>query len=368
MNGAFGTGTRSGLVKASAVFALLAAIVVGLIGAVLFKNFVMAKADAPAKKVEDKAATRELTVAAINLTRCPIQKNQYKKILVTEKQFGDIMNKYNPTGARVMLYGDQPFGRVPDPERTAEAYRRYKVGSEYAILAEEPIFEDQLLDPKYPAFLSERLEPGQRAVEIEVPASRALIQVDDYVDILGTGSWLLPNKSNYTSTACFGCGKVIARFGTIYPECCPPDRTSPTRRFTVAVTPCQFSLIQLGQEMGIKFELAVGHRPKPSERPDESIKTGGLEFFKERDKKGCCTATLDDLSSLFQVPVWAPPPPPKSIELFDGTRYKSDVKWGGTVVEAKDATTAAKFVSPAKKTEGNSQADQLSTNRDNPPE
>jgi hypothetical protein len=387
--------TRSGAIRAGTIFALIIAIVVGLVGAVIFKTFVLGKATPLAAK-EKPPDMVEITVAALNLTKCPIQRSHYKKVLITKEAYDDLVKGINEINLRnkkanvVMLIGDQPLSRVPTPDGSPiadgppmgikisnEMARKYSVewanrwaGSPDAILAEQPIFSTQLLSPEYPEYLSERVRPGMRAVDIDVPANRALFQVDDYVDISGAAGWELPNGEVFTSTACFGPGKIISRYGTIYPACCPQNRAAPTRRFTVEVSPCQFAAIQLAQGLGVQFLMAVGHRDKagsgeePKEQGDGDIKPSAYELTKDEKKKGCCTFTVNDLQRLFQVPVQAVAVPPNRIELYNGTNVKGFYPYGGT--PAPKSTPQPKIVPQAK--QGDGPLDRLpGSNPENPP-
>src|SRR5205814_4229209 len=116
-----------------------------------------------AQGLMDRNAARELTVAAGNLTICPIDPLSIKKIKVTDQQFNDIMKKYNPNGTRVLLVGDQPVRRVPI----------------VPIKAEESFFADQFEPLQFPMTIGERLRPGKRAININVPADQAMVQVGD---------------------------------------------------------------------------------------------------------------------------------------------------------------------------------------------
>src|SRR2546423_9378248 len=70
--------------------------------------------------------------------------------------------------ARVRLFVNQPVARTPIKP----------------ILAEEPVFEDQLEPLHYPHPVSEDLRPGKVAAIIEVPAKQAMVHVGDRVDVL----------------------------------------------------------------------------------------------------------------------------------------------------------------------------------------
>ncbi len=292
---------RRGAIKASTVFAATLAIVAGLIGAFLFKKFILDRpTTALAQGLLNKDANRELTVAAGNLTICPVDPLSIKKIKVTDQQFNDIMKKYNPNGTRTLLVGDQPVRRVPV----------------VPIKAEEPFFEDQFEPLQFPTTIGERLRPGKRAININVPADQAMIQIGDYVDVTAT---LMHDAfgPNGGTTACIASGRVIARFGTIYPVCCPTDPKAPTRSFTIEVTPCDYSLITLAKTLGAQFGLSVSQKPAPTEEDNVRAASTGDE------EEGCCTATMKDLERIFRIPERQPKPEEKvgRLELISGSKY-----------------------------------------------
>lgn len=295
---------RLAAIKASTVFAVTIAIVAGLIGAFLFKKFVLDKpGKVMANEVLGAKPMREITVTAVNVTICPIQYTHYKKVKVTEEQYQEIVKKYNPTGSRVMLVGDQPLQRVPHTP----------------IRAEEPIFEDQLDKLQMPPGIGDRVAPGKRAVIIDVPASKAMFQVGDIVDITGT---LMHDAfgPNGGTTACLASGKVIARFNTIHPVCCPTPLNAPTRSATVEVTPCEFGLIELARTMGATFAISVAHRPAVSDEKVEAARPAATEGMDEE----CCTATMEDLERAFRIPKRPDPKENKQyvVELIKGTQYQ----------------------------------------------
>lgn len=301
---------RRGAIKPSTVFAATVAIVAGLVGAFLFKKFVLDKPNtAMAQTLPNQPQTmRELTVANGNLTICPIDPLSLKKVKVTNEEYNEIVRKFNPNGTRQMLVGDQPVRRIPVTP----------------IKSDEPIFEDQLEALHFPTTLGERVRPGMRAINIQVPADRAMFQVNDNVDVMAT---LMHDAfgPNGGTTACMAPGRrVLARFGTIYPVCCPDDRSSPTRNFTIEVTPCEFSRMTLARTLGAAFELSVSTRPAQIE--DESIRAASTG---EEGDGDCCTATLKDLEEIFRIPQRPEKKEPKQgkVEMYVGTKLKDSMTY-----------------------------------------
>ncbi len=303
--------TRSGAVRASTVFAAIVAIVAGLVGAFLFKKFVLDKPNtAAAQSPVQPKVMREITVSAYNIVRCPIQPSHYKKLKVTDEEYQAIVKKFQPLHpGSPMLIGDQPLHRVP----------------KVPIHTEEPIFEDQLEPLEFPLTIGERLRPGYRAAIVEVPAERAMVQVGDQVDVLATLQHDAFGPGG-AATAILASGRCIARWGTIYPVCCPADKKAPTRQYTIEVTPCEFGLLELAKNMGASFALSVTHRPENPDGPEvEGAAPAGFVKPDGMDQN-CSTVTVKDLERVFNIPARQEEkekaaPPVGGIEVMYGNKY-----------------------------------------------
>ena len=206
-----------------------------------------------------------------------------------------------------MLVGDQPVRRIPA----------------MPIKSDEPIFEDRWSSFTSPRPWVNASDPGMWAINIAVPAERSMFQVGDNVDVMAT---ILHDAfgPNGGTTACIAPGRrVLARYGTIYPVCCPEDRGAPTRSFTIEVTPCEFSRMTLARTLGAAYELSVSTRPPTVE--DENIKAASSGD----DEESCCSATMKDLEEVFRIPPKQEKKEPKQgkVEMYVGTKLKGDMTY-----------------------------------------
>jgi Flp pilus assembly protein CpaB len=201
-----------------------------------------------------------------------------------------------------LLDGGQPVGRT-----TVKALR-----------AEEPVFEDMLEPFQYPRPVSELLAPGKRAAIVEIPASQAMVQVGDHVDLLCTLS---------NDTAGFGIGntatailtrgaKVVARFNTTRTAATAPAGAN--RTYTLETSPYRYAMIELAKSIGGKFALSVS--PRTSE--DGNGNGNGLlqmGMAAESDDPETDRVTTGDLARLFGiVPATASPERSWEVERFSG--------------------------------------------------
>ena len=222
---------------ASTVFAITLAIVAGLIGAWVFKMTLLPGKKPPAPA----AAAYKLTVASINLTeKQEILPGNVKAITVNKEEYDRAMADPKAQG-RVRLFGNQPIGRT----------------TVKPIMAEEPVFEDQLEPLHYPHPVSEDLRPGKVAVIIEVPAKQAMVHVDDRVDVLCS----LSSKNaafgpGSTATAVIARGqRVVARFNSTRTAVQPGPGQN--RTYTLETSPYRHALIELAKTIGATFALSV---------------------------------------------------------------------------------------------------------------
>jgi Flp pilus assembly protein CpaB len=273
---------RWGAINASTVFALTLAIVAGLILTLVFKMVVL---DRKSTTPTVTAATVKLTVAAVNvLDRASIEPGYIKTIDVPVEERNRWLKEASNRKTR-LLDGSQPVGRT-----TVKALR-----------AEEPVFEDMLEPFQYPRPVSELLAPGKRAAIVEVPATQAMIQVGDHVDLLCTMS---------NDTAGFGVGntatailtrgaKVVARFNTTRTAALPPAGSA-NRSYTLETSPYRYAMIELAKSIGARFALSVS--PRTSE--DGNGNGNGLlqmGMSAEADDPETDRVTTGDLARLFGI-------------------------------------------------------------------
>ena len=234
------TRSRSAAITASAVFALTLAIVAGLFFAWAFKTFVM-----NGKTVSTNGhtpATVKVTMAAVNLLdRTQILPSYVKTVSMTQEDYNALLEMPQYKG-RTMLTGSQPINRT----------------TVKPVLAETPIFKDDVEDLKYPVPVSTLLGNGKRAVQMDIPANQAMIQVGDRVDVVCTlGNDNLGSGGAATAILARGL-RVIARFNTTRTAALPPPGS--TRSYTLEATPYRAALIDLAKSIGASFNLSVNPR------------------------------------------------------------------------------------------------------------
>ena len=234
---------RRGQIHASTLFALTLALLGGLIGAYLFRTYVMNGKSTVAPTVA-ATPTFPITVAAVNLMeKSIILPSQVKIINVSQVEFEKLTTATDQQGKlRGYMRGQQPVNRV--------------VTRGKFVRAEEPIYEDVLDKIAYPKPVSQFLQPGKRAIILEVPSKLVMVQVGDHVDVLCT----LSNDAfgqGRTATAVLAKDlRVVARFGTtnVYGKPPPGDHT---RTFTLEATPYQCELVELARSLNAVFTLSV---------------------------------------------------------------------------------------------------------------
>jgi Flp pilus assembly protein CpaB len=269
-------------IHASTLFAVILAIVAGLIFAWVFKMVFLNGKPKPVSSPPQ----RRLTVAATNLLdRMLILPGQVKTITVSEEEYNAIVN--DPKNrSRVMLSGMQPVNRT-----TLKAIR-----------AEEPVYEDQLEPLAYPEPVSSRLREGKRAVLIEVPAGSVMIQVGDHVDVYCT----LENENmafgaSGSMTAAVAKGlRVIARFGTTRTAAMPPS--GGTWSYTVEASPYRASIINLCRSVGGSIKLYVS--PRQTGEDGSSIQVADTSLEDPQTDR----VTVEDLAKIFGIQPPAPTP------------------------------------------------------------
>jgi Flp pilus assembly protein CpaB len=300
---------RAGAIHASTVFAVVIATVAALICTLVVKTVFF---DKPSKGPEAGPALRALTVAAVNMTdKVFINEGMFKTIKVSEEEYRKKVNG-SQTGNRVMLEGNQPYGRTTIK----------------AIKAEEPIFEDQLEPLTYPEPVSNRLAPGKRAVVIAVPSNATMIQVGDHVDVLCTLTHDSPLvQQGATTTAVMAKNlKCIARFNSTR-TAVQPDPRSPTRTYTLEATPYRAALIELAKSVGGQFNLTVSPR-QPSEEGAGAGSVGAVADVGAEDPQ-TDRVTMEDLAKVFGIKPPEPPPPVWQVERYSGVNRGAPLLFPG---------------------------------------
>jgi Flp pilus assembly protein CpaB len=313
------TDVRKAAINASTVFAITLAIIAGLIFAWVFKTVFLTPKKAPVAAAEQ---TYRITVMALSVTdNQQIGPLQVKRRSATKAEYDQYKAQEKTLGT--MLVGNQPIGRV----------------TKESLKAEEPIYEGQLKDYRYPEPVSKKLEPGKVASIVEVPARNSMVQVDDRVDVLCTATNTNPELGPVeTRTAVMAKNvRVVARFLSTRDAAQPPR--SQMRPYTVEVTPYRYGLIELAKAVGGVFALRI------HDRTGESL-AGGSTTEEEEDPPGDRPVTTEDLVKVFG---FEPQTAPKyfEVESFSGVtqipgRHIFQQPGGGQAVKPSGGLTPGK--------------------------
>ncbi len=299
---------RPAAVSASTVFAIALAIVAGLIFAWLFKMVILDKKP-PQRPVDDSV---EVTLAATNVyNEMEVKQINVKRARVSQAQY----NAYLKSG-RKMLRGNQPVGRV----------------AKVPIMAEEPFFEEDLYPFTYPESVEKLLRPGWRSVIVTLPATDAMVQVGDYVDVFATlSNDALGAGGNGTAEIAKGA-KVVARFNTTRKGAQPRDANAP-RPYTLEVTPYRYALIELAKTVGARFSFANA----PATVEGDQVKPPPSNDINDPREQVADRVNGADLAALFGVGPPAPGgPPPWSIEKYVGIHPSGTQQYPGYVPPSRN--------------------------------
>jgi Flp pilus assembly protein CpaB len=192
-----------------------------------------------------------------------------------------------------MLVGNQPINRV----------------TRDTLQAEEPIYESQVKELRYPKPVSEMLEPGKVASIVEVPARNSMVQVDDRVDVMCTLTNSNPQIGPVeTRTAVMAKNvRVVARFNSTRDAAQPAP--GPLRQYTLELTPYRYGLVELAKSLGGLFALRI------HDKSDSGV--GTVTAADEEEDPNVSVVTTDDLVKLFG---FSAPLPAKyfEVEAFSG--------------------------------------------------
>lgn len=183
-----------------------------------------------------------------------------------------VVAKYNlPQYARITEdYIDEiqvPADKVPEGALTLKSRALYRL-AKTAILAGQPIRDDDLYAVGEVPLLSERLPPGYRAVTLAVDAKAAvngMIQPESLVDITLTVKNDRPEIGGLATLTLLRRVRVLATSRNRFPA--SEDRPGDLRNITVAVTPEQANKLILAEKYGT---LSVVLCSKLEEETDEA--------------------------------------------------------------------------------------------------
>jgi Flp pilus assembly protein CpaB len=174
---------------------------------------------------------------------------------------------------KMLLLGSQPVGRIT---RTP-------------IRAEEPIFEEDLLPFGINESTGRKVQPGMRALVVEVSSKHAILDQGDYVDVLCTlkePPRTAPGGPSRTAVMAHGL-KVIGPPNIIRSGAQPSPEP---RAYTLEAGPYRNALVELARQRGGTFTLSVCGSP---------VLDGQLIVPQDKDDPNTDLVTEADLAKLF---------------------------------------------------------------------
>ncbi len=228
--------------RASTLFALAAAIIVGLGVATAAKYtgfFSPAPAAPPAAKKQDV----QILVAARNLFAGDMIDGAGVKVRLLRP---DEMDSYQKSKDQYL------------PAVVQAAVLRVAVKN---IFADEPITKDSLKDMVKPDPLNKRLLPQMRAINLALTKERSAggqIQVGEWVDVFLTSEVEIDHVKSVRTACIVPKVKIISKRNTLWPVFAPLPENKPVD-FTLEVNPYRAALVESTRSKG-DFSLA----PLPS--------------------------------------------------------------------------------------------------------
>ena len=215
--------------KASTLFALTVAILIGLSVAVAAKTFGLFSqprgTDAVAKKTEIQV------LAAAN--------NLFKGDLLDAATSVRVRSLRADELAHYSAHKDEYL--LPNPQMI---YLRVANAN---IETDQPLLRSHLQEMAKPDLLRSRLDKNMRAINLALPKERAaggMIIVGEWVDVLVTSTIESTSGTPVTRTACVAPGvRVVAKRNTLWPVFAPLPEGKPVH-FTLEVNPYRAALIE----------------------------------------------------------------------------------------------------------------------------
>lgn len=227
------------------------------------------------------------------------------------------------------------------PAMTQAAVRRF---AKVNIPADTALRRDLLEDMTAPPTLKERISPGMEATNVAVPkvhCAGGMISVGDWVNVQLVSEIVNGDGQSTTATALIARNvRVIAKRNSLWPVTAPLAFDAPVN-FTLECNPYRAALINYVRDKGMlmlspisdsdKQALEARRHEVMSQPRIQPVSYNLPESPEFRDEDVRVAAFLQgnyavgegDLMRLFQVRYIeppAPPPPPKRIERFSGVR------------------------------------------------
>jgi Flp pilus assembly protein CpaB len=304
--------------RASTLFALTAAVLIGLGVAVAAKmgGYFNKPAEPAAKKIETQVlvAAKNLfagdAIDATGIRLRPMKEDELKKFTEKPENF---------------------LPAVPNA-----AYLRVPKSN---IEADTPITRDLLQDLAKPTALPDRLLPDHRAVNITIPKERSaggLPQVGEWVEVYLTSTIDGSDGTRTTRTASIvPKTRIIAKRETLWPVFAPLPKDKPVE-FTLEVNSYRAQLIEFTRTKGV---LSLAPLPADEQKKLEAERNRKLEGkptdaamvsddeaqemkLAQAVDRGEAPVSEDDLVKLFNITRDTVPPPPATltVERVSGVR------------------------------------------------
>lgn len=301
--------------KASTVFAIALSLLVGLGAAAVAKYAgVFDKKEPPAPPPPPPAD--KILVARINL---------YEDIAVTADQVSVREISADESRYFKMQYGDNWKTKLMPPL----VMTAHLLIPKRNIGADQPLFRADFQDSNLPDSLSNRLEPGTRAVTIQVSKDKAgggVIRTGEYVDVLlttkvGMG---VSEEAKELKTATIARGlKVVMKRNTLWPimQADPDDQPL---KFTLQANPYRAALLAYAQTHG---DLSLIPVPPPPKMPPGTWSDPTSKEYADEDRRvemmtrGELTIGDYDLARIFKVVPLPPPAQPIQTKHIVGASY-----------------------------------------------
>lgn len=285
--------------RASTVFALALALLVGLAAAATAKYAGLFASKTPAPVVVEKPAPVKVLVAKTNI---------FEDVTVTAAQVGlrDLTADEERTLSE-RLGGSHWKEKLMPPLVSAAHLRVAKTN----IPADQILLRDHFTDQMLPEELSKRLEPNTRAVNVSLPKDKVaggVLRPGEHVDVILTTKVTVGEREDLR-TACIARGcKIVMKRNNMWAVMASDPDDKPLH-FTLQANPYRAALIEYGQTHG---QLSLQPAPAPTKAANGSFNDPTSPEYANEDQRvekmtqGVLPVGDADLARIFAI---VPPRP-----------------------------------------------------------
>jgi len=285
--------------RASTVFALALALLIGL-GAVAVAKYA---------GLFDRKVTQEPPPPP-PMKVLVAKENMFEGTTVTADQV--MVRELDPSEAEALKarLGENWRAKLLPPMPSAAALRVLKRN----ILADQVLLHDYFEELSLPDEISRRLEPGTRAVNVQVPKSRAVggqIRVGEYVDVFLTTEVTIGDREELRTACIARSCKIVMKRNTPWTLLMADPDDKPLN-FTLQANPYRAALIEYASTRGQLSLLPAS--PPPRLPPGVFSDPSSPEYAQEDQRvekiiKGTMAVSDADLMRIFNIQ----PPPPRGL-------------------------------------------------------